>query len=278
MARTVQQILTEIQNYRLAQPGLAPLNSPSQVAIYNLLEFIQAQEINQEEINWDNFQLELEAIIAAAPVGTDQWLRQMVLNFQYDALNPQIIQIVNFAVGYNPVDATKRIITRASVITAPNSLVSIKVAKQEPPIALSSTEIASLKGMLSQIVFAGTQYNVVSLNSDKLYCGCNVYYNGQYSAVIQASVEAGINAFLAAIPFNGILKLSSLETSILNVTGVNDVVFTNVATRADTSTQYLYLVQNSTELQNQDGLFAGYIIPETNSGSTLADTITYSPQ
>ena len=273
MARSINQILTEIQTYRLA-----PLYSPSQVAIYNLIEYIAAVELNQEEINWDNFQVELESIISAAPVGTDQWLQQQVLNFQYDALSPQILQIVNFAIGYNPVDITKRIITRASVKTAFNSLVTIKVAKQEPPIALNNTELASLRSYLGQITFAGTQYSATSMNADLLYCGCTVYYNGQYAALIQQYVEAGINAFLAAIPFDGIFKLSALETAILNVTGVTDVQLSNIWIRPSTTIiTYSKLVDNNTEFFNQELLYAGYIIPETISGSTLADTITYVP-
>lgn len=278
MARSINTILTEIQQARLANPNLNGLNSPSQTAIYNLIEYQTATELNLEEQNWDTMKASIEAEIAAAPIGTVQWLRQQIFNFQYDSVVPQIVQLVNFVPGYNPVDTSKQIITRASVITQPNRLVSVKVATGNPPTALTSSQLSSLVGYLDQISFSGTQYNILSLNSDKLYCQATIYYNGQYASTIQNDVITAINNYLANIPFNGILRLSLLEQAIINVAGVNDVILINVATRADSSASYGYLTQNRTELFSSTALFAGYIVPEVISGSTFTDTLSFIPQ
>ena len=278
MARSIQDILTEIQNARIANTNLNGLNSPSQVAIYNLIEYMTAAELNLEEQNWDLFQAELESIISAAPVGTVQWLQQQIFQFQYDSSTPQVVQLVDFVPGYNPVDTTKQIISRCSVITQPNRLVSVKVATGTPPVALNSSQLSSLVGYLDLIGFAGTQYNIQSLNADKLYCKAVVYYSGQYSSVIQTNVNIGINNYLAAIPFNGIIRLSALEQAILGVTGVIDIQLVTVGVRADASSTYDYLVLNNTEIFPNSNLFAGYIVPETIGGSTFNDTIQYIAQ
>ena len=58
------------------------------------------------------------------------------------------------------------------------------------------------------------------------------------------------------------------------------MVFNNVQARADT-TAYgsgTNLVVSNTVVQRSWDTFAGYIIPETDTGHTLADSLTFIPE
>lgn len=276
-ARSINQIKTQIITEKNNQPDLAGLNSTSQAAIYNLWAYIVAVAIFIQESLWDLFKTNLEADIAAAPVGTDNWVQSESLKFQYDAITPQIIHLNDFVPSYDVIDPTKQIITRASVKTLPNRLVSVKVAKSEPPVALSLTELNSFKGYLNEISFAGVQYNPVSLNSDKVMVNATVYYNGQYASTIAANTATAINDYFKTIPFDTNIRMSKLEDAIQGVLGVTDVVLNNVAIRPDSIlfSASTYLIQNNTEIFRLYPLYAGYCVEETTSGQTLADTLVF---
>ena len=112
MARSIAIIKKQITDQINANPLFTLLTAnPSQVAIFKTWILIQAVTINLFEQVLDQYKLTFEADILKAPVGSDAWLQQQVLNFQYDAVTPQIMTLVNFAPGYAIVDATKRIIT-----------------------------------------------------------------------------------------------------------------------------------------------------------------------
>jgi hypothetical protein len=101
-----------------------------------------------------------------------------------------------------------------------------------------------------------------------------------YSAVIKDNVISAITNYLSAIPFDGVLRVSDLELTIKSVTGVNDVVLSTVKARPN-ATAYpggVDLGAGTAILNRRYSTQAGYIIPETATGGTLADTITYIPE
>jgi hypothetical protein len=277
VSRTIKQIQDSIINEKALHTELTSLNSPSQTAIWRLWTYITAVAIYVHETLWDKFKVELEAIVDTAQIGTEGWVQQKAFEFQYDSTNPQIVTLVDFVPTYKPIDDTKKIITRCSVKTLPSKIVSIKVAKSDPPVPLDSTELNSFTGYLDEISFAGVAYNAASLDSDKLFVDAEIYYNGQYATVISGSVITAINTYLSRIPFDGIIRLSALEDAIQSVAGVTDVVLNNVALRADSTAfaSSTYLVSSNTTVFNKYGLVSGYVIPETTSGSTLSDSLTF---
>lgn len=263
------------------QTSLSTLDSTSQTAIYTLWKYITSSVINYVEQLWDLYKVDLETIVSNAAVGTNQWFKDRILKFQYSASTPQVLEVdSNFAVNYQTTDATLRIITRASVKTTATRTVLIKVAKEEPPVALTNTELTSLEGYVDDIAFAGINYVVSSTEADKLYLKANIYFDGQYSATIQTSVIAAINTYLANLTFDGSLVLSSLFDAIQGVTGVVDCVFVDVAARADATAfgSKTYLVQNNTTLIRNYPTNAGYIVEETTASNTFIDTLTFIPQ
>ncbi len=281
MARSTATIQATMDAEQALQTDLTTLNSPSQTAIYRLWKFITSTIINYLEQLWDIYKAELETQISAAAVGSNAWLQSKVMKFQYSASTPQVLAVdSNFAINYPTIDTTLQIITRCSVTTTSQRVCLVKVAKSDPPVALSAPELSSLSGFLSDLNFAGVNYVAQSLTSDKIYIDADIYYNGQYASTISANVIDAINAYLAAIPFDGKIKLMSLIDAIQAVTGVTDVVLKNVAIRADATAfaNKTYLVQNKTSIIPLYQMYAGYATEETTSGYTFTDTLVFIAQ
>lgn len=284
MARTTDEIESQILDNVAADTTLGPLlTSSSKRAIYRLWAFIQATAIEMHEQLIDIFTANVESVAAMAAPSTANWLQNQILNFQYSPTNPQIIQLVNFAPQYPVVDPTLLIISRCSVTTSLSNQVVLKVATGNPPGPLSSPQIAALTAFLNPpngIGVAGINYIIQSLAADQIYIQANIFYQGQYSSVIQVNVIAAITAYLAAIPFNGVVKLSDLEGAVKAVAGVNDVVFQNVSARA-ASVGFgsgTPLVVNQNEMSRIYATVAGYIVGETTGGQDLPNTLTFTAE
>ena len=83
MARSIAIIQAEMDVEQSLQSGLNGLNSPSQVSIYILWKYIVSAAIFAHETLWDLFKIELEAVADSAIAGTDSWVKEQVLLFQY---------------------------------------------------------------------------------------------------------------------------------------------------------------------------------------------------
>ena len=292
MARSITTILAAMDAEQAAQTGLSGLNSTSNSAIYTLWKYIVASQMFLQETLWDIFKVDLETIASKSPVGSAQWLQDKVFKFQYSATTPQVTQLIDFVPTYPTVDETLRIITRCSIKTSSVNTVDIKVAKSEPPVILTTPELNSLVGYISQtgdgtvagsgvgIGFAGIYYNVKSYTADKLYLNATITYAGQYASTITANVLTAIYNYLANIPFDSNVKVISLVDAIQSVQGVTDVVVKDMAIRADTTafTSKTYLVQSSATISSYLPTFAGYIVEETTSGETFTDKLIFVAQ
>lgn len=277
MARSVDEIQAAIIADVQATPELAAASSTSKRAIWRLWTFVVAVAINLLEQLMDIFKSDVEKTVALAAPQTAQWIQDKVFKFQYDVTNPQVIQFINFVPQYPVVDADLQIITRCSVKTTISNVVKIKVAKQSPPIAITTPELNALQSYVNDIGVAGIDYQVESTNADKLYVQAQIFYIGQYSTVISANVIAAIESYLGSIPFDGTLILTDLVDSIKAIEGVNDVVLNNVKARKDSDPLSLatFLVQSNTVIGRLFPTISGYIVGETTAGNTLADTLTF---
>lgn len=281
MARTIQQIQQQIYNAKNADTNLNGLTSTSQVAVWRLWVYITALAINLFEQLQDLFKTEMETIATQARPGTEAWWQYEIFKFQYSATIPQVLTFVDFAPVYTTIDDNLKIVTRCSVNTDPNKVVSIKVAKNDPPEPLTLTEYNSLDGYIQAIRFAGVDYNLISADSDKVMVAADVYVDAQYFSTIQTLVEAALSNYLANVPFNGVIKVSAIEDAIQSVTGVTDIKITTVKARRDT-----VLIANanivydlSTGVNNRTySSYAGYLVGEDTAGYTFADTINYISQ
>ena len=280
MARSQADIRTLMDDAQAAESNLSTLTNPSQTSIFNLEKDIVAEVTNLHEQLWDELRDDLEAQIAAAPPASPAWIQSQVLKFQYDATNPQVLQLINFAPRYPTIDTDLQIVTRCSVKTDLNKIVKIKVAKSDPPTTLAALEYSSLTGYLNNIMPAGVGFDLVNLSGDRLYVNAEVFYNGEYTSSIQSNVEAAINNYLANIPFDGLVRISELEDSIQAVPGVTDVKLKTIKARPNTtvlaSAITIYdVITTPTNARVWDTV-SGWIISEDTVSNTLADTITYT--
>lgn len=280
MARTIAQVKAQMIAEKNAQAALAGLDSPSQTAFWNLYLYLVAAAIVVFESIIDLTQSTWEGIASAAYPGSAKWIQQRVFQFQYDATTPQYVQYdaTTNAVNYPVVDATKRIITRCSVSTLVNKTVLVKVAKSEPPQALENAEKNAVSSYLYDIGFAGIDYSVVSVSPDRIAIGGTVYYQGQYSSTIQASVIAALNAYLAGIPFDGAVTVNGIIDAVQAVAGVTDFRPTSMGgRRSSTSFANRTLFYDLTSGVNllKYSTYAGYCIQEDTADYTFIDTIGF---
>lgn len=293
MARPIALIYQQLLAQKNSDSNLSGLTSNSKVSIWGLWLWLMAAAQGIFEQLTDAFIANTETIVAYAPVMSLPWIAQICKVFQYSASNPQVINlnISNtypfFTVGYPVIDTSLQVITQAAAINNNNSQIVIKVASNSSP--LSSPQLAALKSYLNNILSPDINYVIITLNADLLIVQGQVFFDAAYSGVIQANMNAAINAYLVSIPFNGIVTVSALEEAMLAVSGVKDVVLQNIYWRKSTdpspsggippsNNPNSPLVKNEQLMNRNYQTYAGYVIIETTSGYTLNDTITYTAQ
>jgi len=281
MARSIEVIKQQMLDTKASLPALSGLTSNSQVSIFGQIFFVTATNISVLEQLIDSYIEDIETIINAQAIGSAAWLRAKILEFQFGDFVE--LDTTTFEIAYPEVNEALKIITRCSVKETGNLVVQAKVAKSDPPVALSGAEQTALEDYLAIIKPAGTQINVVSLTSDKLYIVGTIYYSGQYSSVIQTNVEAALEDYMenlsSAENFDGTVTVLGIIDAIQSVEGVEDVNITEVGARANTtafaSRTVVYKLSTGVNLREYSTA-AGYIVEETTSGQTFSDTLTYT--
>ena len=269
MARTTDQIYNAIIAEKESRPELAGLTSVSATAVWRLLAFVVATVVWLHEKMFDQYTLDLQTLADNSIVGSGRYYVTAMLEFQE---GDTLVVLPSGRLGYNVIDAAKRIIKLASFQEQPGGVVLIKVA------ALSGTAIQPLtaaqrtqaQGYARKIGFAGVRTNVISETADKLRVFATVYYNALIDiAVMRAGVEAAIGNYLKNLDFDGAVYASKLQDAIQSVPGVEDIRIT------------LLTGVSGLGAQNWERIYrtrAGYIGPDTAPGLTFADTITYTAQ
>jgi hypothetical protein len=277
MARTIATIKEAIRVQKNTYDSISSIlfkeEGGSAVGVLNNMADTIAININILEQLLDTYVTELEGIAATAVPGTATWLQQKVMEFQYDADIPQVIQLIDLIPTYPVVDEELQIITRAAVTETGNGRVTVRVAKSDPPEALTTDELTALEDYLEIIGPAGPQITALSLAADRIEVTAEVFYNGQYSTSIQADVELAINNYLGSLEFDGIVYVSKIQDAIQAVAGVKDVVIGTIKARKE-STAY----SGATTVTRLWNTVAGYIIEEDTASHTFADTITYTAE
>jgi hypothetical protein len=275
MARTISQIKQQILTEKATYSELNVLNNPSTTSLFNLWAYITAVCISVLENLQDVFITEVETIVNRGVVGSKAWLDYQIRRFQYT--NILILDTVTFLYKYANSDVSKEIISRVSISDGINNDIIIKVAKNEPPATLTTDEMNALNSYLKQIVTAGVTTTLISTNSDKVRLYAQIYYEGQYSTVIKDNVIIGINNYLATLPFDTQIRVSSIQDAIQNILGVKDVIINNLEVRTDSTAlgSGSKLVVNNQVLTRQVNLYSGYAVEETTALNGFIDTLTF---
>lgn len=242
------------------------LSSSSKVAIWRLFCYCIAIAHYTQELLWDFFKVEVEAIVAAAPTGTLPWYQLQILKFQFgDSLT-----FANEKYQYSVIDESKQVVKLCAVEDRPDGVVVIKVANLDSndlPIPLTTPQKTSLEAYVGQIRFAGTKFLVISTLPDLLKLLGTVYYDPIHElTTVTANVEAAIENYLNNLPFNGVFRINSLIDAIQAVEGVVDFAAQSVEAKygnlAYSTVARTYIAQ------------AGYL--QIDAASPLSTTLTYS--
>lgn len=284
MARSVDEINSYMVNALVTNFATIGITiNPTLWSKRNMIRmFIYAAAIGQAlcEQLMDAFMAAIEAQVAVASAAAPLWLQEKMFAFQYSTDNPQFVSLINGILQYPTVDTTLNVITACSVTSSTSNAVIIKCAQTLNGIlaALDNLMIASAQGYINTIGTAGIIYTVQSLSPDQIYINANIYYQGQYTSTIQATVIAAITAWLqsqSVTNFNGQIKMSALEAMILSIPGVTDVELLNVRGRADAVVYAagIDLIKNEQVLNRQYSQTAGYSITEQTAGFTLQQSL-----
>lgn len=288
MARTIEEIRSEIKTKARTFPSLDSLlflDDTGAITGSNFIDLTETfiQGIQSFELVAEAIKAELNEVALSAPSGNQSWIQSQINKFQF---GDTITIDDNFVVSYPIVDTSKQIITRCSVtVDDASSLVQIKVAKNDPPEPLSSTELDALKdyyfgdplGVSQGVGFAGAKTEFVNKDSDKIYIEGVIRYDGEFDpATVKTNVIEAIENFLKTFTdtnFNGTIKTQDITAAILAVDGVSRFEYaTNGVRGRDDATAFA----NATDI-GLNGFYktvSGYAVSEDTSGNTLSDSIT----
>jgi len=285
--RTTKQIKETMDEQQASLPVLSQLTNTADTDIWVLFKGIVAQTINFFEQLMDRKKAEIETILNNAAVPSTEWARQKAFEFQYDATIPQLMQLVNFVPSYNPVDTTKRIITRSFAYNY-SGLTTLLVAKSEPPVKLSAGELTAIFGYYNNsgngtskavgIGFAGQNISVYSFDPDLLFLEAEIKYNGQFNATIKNDCILAIETFISNVGAYPYLKITELVDVLQKVSGFIDIKIKNMSCRsAATALGFgTSLISTFTQSATEYQIVAGYMIGETTATQTLADKLTFT--
>ena len=275
MARTVAQIKQSMLDAKNAESALSGLTSTSQTSKWNLFFFIVASCIAIFEQLQDLFKSDLETIAASVAPSTPQWTRNKVLKFQTGDVAE--LNTSTFVIEYPVINEANKILTRCAVVTAPNRTVLIKVAKNEPPVPVSSGQLAELNTYIGTFNPAGIAYIIVNENSDKMEVAADIYYNGQYANVIEANVTTALENFMANLPFNGTISTQAVVDAMQGAEGVVTVSLSRILVRLNSAaygTGTLFNLSTGVDAVNYQ-TYSGYVEEETTTSHTFADTLNF---
>lgn len=286
MARSSSQIIQSIQNVLVSLAssiGITIMPSNWSKSDYKALTINAIGDGSSIlEQNFDAFTQNSEDTISSRPPQTGNWLQNQMLNvFQYNLTDPQypVVEAPDFIVKFPAVNPNYQIIKYCSVQKGYFGSTLIKVAASTNNLPSDLGAIDSGAALAAAVSFANTicapglSYVVTSGAADRIFMQLNVWFKGVYSGVIKTNITNAINSYLGNIPFDGIFKLSALESAILSVAGVTDVTFDNVQCRANATSfgSGTNIVLNGTEVNRNYSMSAGYMILEDTTGKTLSD-------
>jgi len=228
MARSIDTIFNLIIAEKEATTELSGLNSTSQTAIFRLWAWVTATVIYTVEVIFDLFKVEITTLLLALKPGSLPWYQEMCKAFQYG----DSLQWIDGKYGYATIDEAKKIVKQCSVNEGNLGLV-IKVAAEisgelQP---LSDIQLAAFISYISRRKYAGTRISIVNSAANKILIRGTIVYDplifksdGTNIATGQRTVDIAIQNYLRNLPFNGILKITSLVDAIQVVEGVVDVI------------------------------------------------------
>jgi hypothetical protein len=199
MAKDINEILDEMDASQALLPGLAPLNSISNVAIFTLFKRLIATVIVSLTKVWDVVRNEISVYASGQIIGTKQWY--VTLALQYPTISIQ----------------------RASCVElGPKVLLKVAKVNSGSTVQLTLSELQGLRAYINSKKIVGSDVDVLSSTADLIDITCSVKYAGTLS-VVEQDVKQMIKDYFTTHAFDTPISKTLLIDDILSVAGVLDV-------------------------------------------------------
>ncbi len=235
MARTFEEIVTEINTEQAQYPELNDLNSNSADSFWKLIKNMFAFLVRTYELGLDKFKAETDYAIQSQQIGTLQWYVNRVKEFQYGDL----LHVESNKVFYANFDATKRLIKQASATETlggnSRAKIVIKAVKSGPVntlVPLSIDEHDALKEYIKKIKFAGVTIETVTLGADTIRLKIEIQINrlmlnpdgSRIGSPTDFPVKNAIVQYLRELPFDGTFYWTQLTDRLQLLDEIKDTV------------------------------------------------------
>lgn len=235
MARTFEEIVTEINTEQAQYPELNVLDSPSADSFWKLLKNMFAFLVRTYELGLDKFRAEIDIAISSQQIGTLEWYVNRVKEFQYGDL----LQVSDNKIFYAIPDATKQIIKQASATEtlggnsrAKIVIKAVKSGSGNTLVPLTIDEHDALKEYIKKIKFAGVTIETVTLAADTIKLKIEVQINrlmlnpdgSRIGSPTEFPVKTAIVQYLRELPFDGTFYWTQLTDRLQLLDEIKDVV------------------------------------------------------
>lgn len=234
MAKSFEEIMTEMNLAQSEYAELNELDSPSAVSVWNLIKNMFAMLYLTLQKNFDSFRDEIDNRIVSQQIGTLPWYVEMLKKFQYT----DDIYVADNNVGYAVDDEAKKIVAQASaseVIVSGKAELVLKAVKEDASgdlVPLSINEKDALETYISKIKFAGVKTSLISSVADTIklnmvvelnLLSINVDGTKPGEPTVYPVVEA-IENYFKKLPFDGTLYWNKLIDELQAMDEVKDAV------------------------------------------------------
>lgn len=233
MARSIQEIHSEILKAKESEASLNGLNFPSKVAIWRLWVYITAFVIWTLEKIFDEHKSEVSRLLSEQKPHTLRWYRNKALAFQYG------FDLLEDSDNFNNKEKTEdeignsKIIKYSAVVESETeSRLIIKIATERGASSgelepITPQQKSAFEAYLSEIKDAGVRITTINYLPDILQLQMKIYRdplvldeNGTSILTGEKPVEKAIRDYLKKLPFNGELVLAHLVDALQKVEGV----------------------------------------------------------
>lgn len=235
MARTFEEILTEINTEQAQYPELNALNSTSADSFFGLIKKMLAFLIRTYELGLDKFKLEINTAIESQQIGTLEWYVDKVKSFQYGDL----LQVAENKIFYAEIDTNKQIVKQASATEtlggnnrAKIIIKAVKEGENSALVPLTVDEHDALKEYIKKVKFAGVTIETVTLPADTIKLRVEVQINrlmlnpdgSRIGTPTEFPVRNAIVQYLRELPFDGTFYWTQLTDRLQVLPEVKDIV------------------------------------------------------
>lgn len=229
MARSIQDIRTEMLRAKDNERALAELNSTSKVAVWRLWVYITAFVIHTLERIFDQHRKEISEQIRTQKIFSLPWYRDMALRFQYG------FTLVYERDYYDNTGKTDEEISQSKIvkyaaISEIDNVLILKIAteKNGELQRINDDEETAFAHYMSRVKAAGVEIRIINAEPDLLSIDMVVLYDPlvmkKDGTLIQnpseKPMESAIKEYLKLLPFNGELVLAHLTDHLQQVQGV----------------------------------------------------------